>query len=256
MLFGLGPPPGSAIMPGDQPMPQQPFLWGRGGRRMSPDDVDLQRRLAAQEMAEASSVAPVGHWTQGLARALGGLTGGMKMRRADKAEAQQRERSDAVTEALLANPDRETVLAALANPDLGAGGQTVAKLLAEQMFAAPAAPPDIIQLARIANDPSVPEWERQAAADAVRAKNDPFITFSGPSFGYAGPQSEFATALGGGGQTSGAGSTAQPPAEAIAELQQNPGTAAQFNEVFGPGAAERILGQGGPASAPGGFPGA
>jgi len=35
--------------------------------------------------------------------------------------------------------------------------------------------------------------------------------------------------------------TVVPPPEAIAELQANPGTAAQFDEVFGPGASERVL---------------
>ncbi len=34
----------------------------------------------------------------------------------------------------------------------------------------------------------------------------------------------------------------QPPAEAISDLRANPGSAAQFDEVFGPGAAARALG--------------
>lgn len=41
-----------------------------------------------------------------------------------------------------------------------------------------------------------------------------------------------------------------PPPEAIAELRQNPGTAAQFDEIFGPGAAQRVLGNGGQMVAP------
>ncbi len=35
----------------------------------------------------------------------------------------------------------------------------------------------------------------------------------------------------------------QPPAEAISDLRANPGSAAQFDEVFGPGAAARALGR-------------
>ncbi len=45
----------------------------------------------------------------------------------------------------------------------------------------------------------------------------------------------------------------QPPAEAIAELRANPGTAVQFDEIFGPGASARILG-GGASNGTGGFP--
>lgn len=40
---------------------------------------------------------------------------------------------------------------------------------------------------------------------------------------------------------------AAPPPEAIDELRANPDAAAEFDEVFGPGAAERVLGQGGPS---------
>jgi hypothetical protein len=47
---------------------------------------------------------------------------------------------------------------------------------------------------------------------------------------------------------------AAPPAEAIARLKSNPAEAAQFDEVFGPGASAKVLG--GPTpSASGNFPG-
>lgn len=49
----------------------------------------------------------------------------------------------------------------------------------------------------------------------------------------------------------GAPSVAPPPA-AIADLKSNPGSAAQFDEIFGPGAAARVLG-GGTGNGVGGF---
>lgn len=48
-------------------------------------------------------------------------------------------------------------------------------------------------------------------------------------------------ALAGGGQVQHA-APSEPPAEAIAQLRSNPDAAAQFDEIFGPGAAARYLG--------------
>lgn len=45
-----------------------------------------------------------------------------------------------------------------------------------------------------------------------------------------------------------------PPPEAVQELRANPSSAAQFDEIFGPGAAQRAIGGQAP-QAPGGFPG-
>src|SRR5690606_41184503 len=73
------------------PLPgQQPFLWGRGGKRMSMDDIALRRRLAAQQMAQGSDYSPVGHWTQGLAGVANGLACSVDIGRGDRAEAAQR----------------------------------------------------------------------------------------------------------------------------------------------------------------------
>lgn len=207
---------GAGVLPGDQPglgfplpqAPPDPFIFGRGGARMSPEQVARLRDIAEAEMAEAGSFAPVGHWTQGLARALGGVTGGLRMRRADKADAEMAAESDAVTQALLdPNVDKATVFRAMANPRLSEGAQSVAELLAKGMMPAkPSAPPEIIELAAIANDPTQPPAIRKVAADRITALNDPMaiIPLPGNRGTFVGRNSQFATTMGGGGQTSGA----------------------------------------------------
>lgn len=85
------------------------------------------------------------------------------------------------------------------------------------------------------------------------AVHDIFIAEqSKPYTGAGGETRLYTPRIGGPGQMQGAPVT--PPPEAIAELRQSPGTAAHFDEIFGQGAAARILGQGGPAATPGHFP--
>lgn len=237
----------------------EPFVWGRGGTRLTPEQVLAERDHARAEIDEAGSGAPVGHWLQGLNRALGGLTGGLELRRARKAEEANRAESDAVIAALLdGNSDNRTLLAAAANPYISDEARKLVGMEYARLNPKPSAPPDIIELAQIANDPTRPPYEREAAAAAVKAKTDPFInaTLPGGRF-YSGPQSGLATAMGGGDPVSGAPQTTAPPAEAIAELKGDPSPAAraEFDEAFGVGSAARVLGQGGPTPrASGNFP--
>lgn len=101
--------------------PNGPFMWGRGGKRMTPEDLTLQRRLAASQLASGADYSPVGHWTQGLARVAGGLAGGVNMRRADQAAERNAAETSEVMQALLAGSEpvegaADPVAAALANP--------------------------------------------------------------------------------------------------------------------------------------------
>jgi len=320
------------------PLPgQQPFLWGRGGKRMSMDDIALRRRLAAQQMAQGSDYSPVGHWTQGLARVANGLAGSVNMGRADKAEAAQRDAQQEIIEALLApetmpstgrpilhNPDgsistEESIT--ITDPRLNAGAPTnipsiwngrrtasedeaiAAALASGQQFqsfptiddavaaakarseglgreyqqspdaaiAAALADPELRQLGmsvlearrKPAWEPNndferaliesgvergSPEWRRY---NAMRREGiaDPVIFGEVAGRNFAGPRSWVVEdIMGGGDPASGAFGAAAPqasypapPQEAVLELLQNPDTASQFDEVFGPGAAERAL---------------
>lgn len=67
-------------------MARSPFLWGQGGRKMTPEQVDRERLVAQALLARGSDTSPVGHWTAALNRALQGVTGGLRDRRAGEAE--------------------------------------------------------------------------------------------------------------------------------------------------------------------------
>lgn len=117
-----------------------PFLWGRGGRRTTPEDIALRRRFALQQQAQGSDTSPVGHWTAGAARLLTGLSGGLNMRRADReAEARAEELSN-IAHLLTSGgqmPDgSDPVAAALAFPEL----EDMAELAFKQRNPAPVEP--------------------------------------------------------------------------------------------------------------------
>jgi hypothetical protein len=63
-----------------------PFVWGSGGRKLTPDQIAKQREIAEAMIAQSGDTSPVGHWTQGAARVAQALAGVVKERRADSAE--------------------------------------------------------------------------------------------------------------------------------------------------------------------------
>lgn len=88
----------------------QPFVWGDRGEQMTPEQV-ARRRAMAQDLAKTSAdFSPVGHWTQALARGLGGYLSGRSERIAGRAEEEGLSSAD---EYIQSNP----VLAALLGGD-------------------------------------------------------------------------------------------------------------------------------------------
>lgn len=61
----------------------EPFVWGSGSRRMTPEDIAREQKIAAALMQPDFS--PVGHWTQGLGRVAEATLGNLRQGRADKA---------------------------------------------------------------------------------------------------------------------------------------------------------------------------
>ncbi|AMJ61985.1 hypothetical protein [Bosea sp. PAMC 26642] len=64
----------------------EPFVWGRGGQRLTPQQIDRQRKVAEAMMAKGSDYSPIGHWTQGLARVSSSIVGALQQRDLDAQE--------------------------------------------------------------------------------------------------------------------------------------------------------------------------
>lgn len=78
------------------------FVWGKGGRRMTPEDIMRERAIAARQMQ--TDYSPIQSPWQGLARVADQVTGALRDKEARKAS--ERNAADSATIAqLLANPD-------------------------------------------------------------------------------------------------------------------------------------------------------
>ncbi|QNQ62520.1 hypothetical protein IB024_01815 [Brucella sp. 6810] len=64
----------------------EPYFVGAGGRKVTPEQLERERKLAQSMISAGVDFSPVGHWTQGAARMMSALAGNIKQARADKAE--------------------------------------------------------------------------------------------------------------------------------------------------------------------------
>lgn len=206
-------PAGLAGIPQQQAM-QEPFRWGSGGRRMTPEQIAREREIA--EAMSAVDYSPIQSPWQGLARLSENVLGGLRGREANKAEQANLDYSDEILQSLMnpggvpsasgapgvASPapgaNIGQLSAILANPYVSPQVQALAKRqldmadfeTKQQLQAQYAEPTPEERLAKAAfpNDPT-----RQAKfLEAVAAnKEDPFVNVIGnPDFGtYAGRQS-------------------------------------------------------------------
>lgn len=65
-----------------------PFVWGKGGKRKTQDEIDADKKLALLLMKSGSDYSPVQHWTQGGARVMQALAGVVRENRANSAALQ------------------------------------------------------------------------------------------------------------------------------------------------------------------------
>lgn len=91
----------NALAP-QQPQQAAPFVWGQGGRRMTPDDIARERALAARQMQ--SNYSPVQHWTQGLGRVADNVLGALRSRNADKASERNAAEGADIARLLMSSP--------------------------------------------------------------------------------------------------------------------------------------------------------
>lgn len=202
----------------------EPFVYGAGGRRLTPQDIAREREIAAAMMQ--TDYSPIASPWQGLARVSENVLGGLRQRSANKAQDVNRTEDDARIAALLGNAggaipagggpgafqssaSGPNIAAILASPYAGEGVRALAKRQLDlqdarakaQIGSEFAEPTETARLAREAypNDPAKQSAFIQSVA---RNKEDPFVNVIGnPDFGtYAGRQSGLNAILGAGAQ--------------------------------------------------------
>lgn len=96
---------------------RSPFIWGRNGQQLTPEQVRALRERSSQASADAIDVGPIDHWSQGLAKLVQAWGGYRGQRRADDQEAAGMAAAD---DALRGNPVLSALLggdqAGMANP--------------------------------------------------------------------------------------------------------------------------------------------
>lgn len=78
---------------------QDAFVWGAGGRKLTPDEIARRREVEDALLAQGADFSPVGDWTQGVARVANAAAGAFRRHRLGKAEAENAE----VNKGLIAN---------------------------------------------------------------------------------------------------------------------------------------------------------
>lgn len=84
------------------PGPRSPFVWGAGGRRMTPEDIARERAIAARQMK--SDYSPIAHWTQGLGRVADNVLGALRDRSARKAAERNAAEGASIADLLMQPP--------------------------------------------------------------------------------------------------------------------------------------------------------
>lgn len=165
--------------------------------------------MAEQMLAQGADFSPVGHWTQGLARASQGILGGLRLRDVRKDSEAAAAQGDMIAQALMGGGGQDLVAAALMDPNTPKAVRDFAEL---RYRTENRAPPQPGEFERALQDsgvlPGTPEW---AAKMQQRVGNmlDPLIVIPTPNGPLVTPRSQ--ALMGGGDPASAASGGASPP---------------------------------------------
>lgn len=177
-LFGM-----QGIVAGDRPPigPDSPFQWGQGGKRMTPDDIAMQQKMAFQNQQAGMDTSPVGSWTQGLARVAQALVGGMQQKSLDKASAANSDYEQQILRSLTGGgaANDQGTLAAMSSPYIGQGTKDALKLQWQNTHRAPVQPTEFERMVSAAGyQPGTPEYT-SIMKQAVTNKANPMQAVPG-----------------------------------------------------------------------------
>lgn len=142
--------------------PEQPFIWGQGGRRMTPEDIAHERALAARQMQ--SDYTPVQHWSQGLGRVADNVLGALRDRKAQKAADANAADGRRIAELLTQPPSVPDYGQPAATPGIAPVDIPPSSAAPSGSAILPDAPPSIDQA-----PPPPSDWRQTVAADPVAA---------------------------------------------------------------------------------------
>lgn len=80
----------------------EPFFWGQGGAKLTPEQLALARAVLARKKSQGVDTSPVGHWTAGAARVVDALGDVVQERRLNNLQAENDQYNVSQTEPLIA----------------------------------------------------------------------------------------------------------------------------------------------------------
>lgn len=80
----------------------EPFFWGQGGAKLTPEQLALARAVLARKKSQGVDTSPVGHWTAGAARVVDALGDVVQERRLNNQQAENDQYNVSQTEPLIA----------------------------------------------------------------------------------------------------------------------------------------------------------
>lgn len=81
---------------------KSPFVWGKNGEKLTPEDVERQRLASAMMYKQGADFSPAGHWSEALGRAFNGWASGRINKIAGQGEKEGLASADEAIAALLA----------------------------------------------------------------------------------------------------------------------------------------------------------